>query len=255
MTNRQQEYVCFSAFLVGLSWAICLLFSLYSATGGGFGVIEKYGQFGDFFGMINSLFTGLALVGLVYTVLLQRDQIDLQQKESRRQAREQFLTARLNARVAVLQAEAAQQELALSSSSKASDASVRGMMKRLNKTRMRIEILATEANQGFDSGVWVPAIEKEAIRQFLVYGLEELTAMFDQFEKDDDLQSISNLVDATCQELEDFIYAFRVQYPDMSSSFKGVIELLKRDPSNLKGAIGWCRSANFYFPRGVHPWV
>ena len=41
----------------------------------------KQGQFGDMFGAINALFTALAFAGLIYTVLLQRDQLALQQKE------------------------------------------------------------------------------------------------------------------------------------------------------------------------------
>lgn len=39
------------------------------------------GQFGDMFGAVNALFTALAFAGLIYTVLLQRDQLALQQRE------------------------------------------------------------------------------------------------------------------------------------------------------------------------------
>ena len=42
---------------------------------------EKQGQFGDMFGAVNALFTALAFAGLIYTVLLQRDQLALQQQE------------------------------------------------------------------------------------------------------------------------------------------------------------------------------
>lgn len=41
----------------------------------------KQGQFGDMFGAVNALFTALAFAGLIYTVLLQRDQLALQQQE------------------------------------------------------------------------------------------------------------------------------------------------------------------------------
>jgi hypothetical protein len=41
----------------------------------------KQGQFGDMFGSVNALFTALAFAGLIYTVLLQRDQLALQQQE------------------------------------------------------------------------------------------------------------------------------------------------------------------------------
>jgi len=41
----------------------------------------KQGQFGDMFGAVNALFTALAFAGLIYTVLLQSDQLALQQEE------------------------------------------------------------------------------------------------------------------------------------------------------------------------------
>lgn len=39
------------------------------------------GQFGDMFGAVNTLFSGLALVGLVYAILLQRQDLELQRRE------------------------------------------------------------------------------------------------------------------------------------------------------------------------------
>lgn len=39
------------------------------------------GQFGDVFGGANALFSGLAFAGLIYTVLLQREELSLQRKE------------------------------------------------------------------------------------------------------------------------------------------------------------------------------
>jgi CRISPR/Cas system CMR-associated protein Cmr5 small subunit len=41
----------------------------------------KRGQFGDMFGGINSLFSGLAFAGLIYTIILQRKELTLQRKE------------------------------------------------------------------------------------------------------------------------------------------------------------------------------
>lgn len=41
------------------------------------------GQFGDMFGGINALFTGLALAGVIYTILLQRHDLELQREELR----------------------------------------------------------------------------------------------------------------------------------------------------------------------------
>lgn len=42
---------------------------------------EHRGQLGDLFGVVNSLFSGLAFAGLIYTVYLQREELSLQRKE------------------------------------------------------------------------------------------------------------------------------------------------------------------------------
>lgn len=39
------------------------------------------GQFGDVFGAVNALFSGLAFAGLIYTVFLQREELGLQRRE------------------------------------------------------------------------------------------------------------------------------------------------------------------------------
>lgn len=54
---------------------------------------ETRGQFGDMFGAVNSLFSGLALAGVVYTVLLQQEEIKRQRIEEHRNevARQQQL--------------------------------------------------------------------------------------------------------------------------------------------------------------------
>ena len=43
--------------------------------------LENRAQFGDSFGMINSLFSGLAFAGIIYTILLQRKELALQRNE------------------------------------------------------------------------------------------------------------------------------------------------------------------------------
>ncbi len=44
---------------------------------------EEKGQFGDTFGAINALFSGLAFAGIIYTIQLQRKELGLQRKELR----------------------------------------------------------------------------------------------------------------------------------------------------------------------------
>lgn len=43
--------------------------------------LEKSGQFGDSFGVLNSLFSGLAFSGVIITILLQRKELALQRTE------------------------------------------------------------------------------------------------------------------------------------------------------------------------------
>lgn len=42
---------------------------------------EERGQFGDMFGAVNALFSGLAFVGLIITLILQRRELELQRQE------------------------------------------------------------------------------------------------------------------------------------------------------------------------------
>lgn len=42
---------------------------------------EKQGQFGDQFGAVNALFSGLAFAGLIFTIILQKKELALQREE------------------------------------------------------------------------------------------------------------------------------------------------------------------------------
>ena len=42
---------------------------------------EKRGTFGDMFGAVNSLFSGLAFAGIIIAILLQKRELSLQRKE------------------------------------------------------------------------------------------------------------------------------------------------------------------------------
>jgi hypothetical protein len=54
--------------------------------------LEQRGQFGDMFGAVNSLFTGLAFAGLIATIFLQRDELALQRTELQLQRDEMILS-------------------------------------------------------------------------------------------------------------------------------------------------------------------
>src|SRR4051812_35517513 len=69
--------------VLGISGLVLLLWLSYGILipfyfGSNF---EKGGQFGDGFGAINSLFTGLGIVGLVYTINLQIQMYESQKKQ------------------------------------------------------------------------------------------------------------------------------------------------------------------------------
>jgi uncharacterized membrane protein YedE/YeeE len=41
----------------------------------------RQGQFGDMFGGLNTFFSGLAFLGVIYAIILQREELSLQRKE------------------------------------------------------------------------------------------------------------------------------------------------------------------------------
>ena len=53
---------------------------------------EQRGTFGDQFGAVNALFSGLAFAGLIYTIILQRHDLKLQRRDLLYQRRELELT-------------------------------------------------------------------------------------------------------------------------------------------------------------------
>ena len=59
----------YGAFIIYISWPITL------------GNVDKAGVFGDSFGVLTALFSGLAFAGIVFTILLQREELKLQRKE------------------------------------------------------------------------------------------------------------------------------------------------------------------------------
>lgn len=59
---------------VVIVWALTFLLFFMSDS-------EKRGQFGDMFGAVNALFSGLAFAGLIITLILQRRELSLQRDE------------------------------------------------------------------------------------------------------------------------------------------------------------------------------
>ena len=68
------------------------------------------GEFGDMFGAVNALFSGLAFAGVILAILLQRQELKLQREELARSSKAQeaqeralVIAARLDANVALLE--------------------------------------------------------------------------------------------------------------------------------------------------------
>ena len=186
-----------AALVVVVAWLICFGFCLYAMNPSQSHNIESLGQFGDVFGSANALFTGLALVGLVYTVWLQREQnveVRKQTEELKKQVAsqevealgntwarksqscEQFLTARLNATLALLQACEAEASAAIGSRwfPRHSQDTLREIM----RLQQELAILRCEAQLGFDKGPWSQERELEAIRLYLVNLFQEMQNRF-----------------------------------------------------------------------------
>lgn len=108
--------LCIGGAVVGVVWAAILAITLlvYFRTDGA--TAARWGQFGDAFGTANALFSGLALLGVVYAILLQREDIEIQRLDLRAsvKAQKQAAIAQTSqARIAALSAAlAAKKEIA-----------------------------------------------------------------------------------------------------------------------------------------------
>lgn len=77
--NVDSKWTSYKAFsIVVLLWIASypIVYFLFSS-----GKVDQSGQFGDAFGAINALFSGLAFAGIILTILLQRKELELQRPE------------------------------------------------------------------------------------------------------------------------------------------------------------------------------
>lgn len=65
--------------------------------------IEQRGAFGDSFGAVNALFTGLAFAGLLFTIFLQQREIKLQREDFFEQLEEMKLSRGESTKLAIIQ--------------------------------------------------------------------------------------------------------------------------------------------------------
>ena len=85
MTEKQEETTRKEATPFKLASLIMLIIIIWLFTLIGvyasFDNWAERGQFGDLFGSINALFSGLALAGIIYTIYLQKQELSLQRSE------------------------------------------------------------------------------------------------------------------------------------------------------------------------------
>ncbi len=76
----------------GFTWLIITVIIIWIISGIAiwhiFPSLEERSHFGDMFGAVNALFSGLALAGVIYTIYLQRNELKLQRDELRLQREE-----------------------------------------------------------------------------------------------------------------------------------------------------------------------
>ena len=60
---------------------VSIVFFVWLIGGVGAFFVPERGTFGDMFGAVNSLFSGLAFAGVVYAILMQRKELELQRAE------------------------------------------------------------------------------------------------------------------------------------------------------------------------------
>jgi hypothetical protein len=262
MNREQRRVVTLFLTLVIVLWTACLCLTLWAMKPSQSRTLESLGQAGDLFGSVNSLFTGIAFVGLVYTVFLQHKQTDaieqqliLQKDEASRQAREQFLTVRLNAQIAALQAQVAHCSMLHSDQNEIAANSRRTTIRDLGMAQIYIEILGFEAQLGFEGGAWTPSIEKESIRRYFLRSIQQFVAEWDDFEANSNRIATLKSMRGASEQFMTLAGLIRVKYPDIYLQCKNVAELLNRDPVDPVPAIGWCRGAETFFQRGQFPWI
>jgi len=103
--KKYRKPLCCVIVVVLLLWLAVLAITLGVFFCGSETMAAKWGQFGDAFGVLNALFSGLALLGVIAALLMQREDIDLQLEEMRESVTAQKAAAAMQekqARIAAL---------------------------------------------------------------------------------------------------------------------------------------------------------
>lgn len=98
LSKKQVVAIVLTAITILILWLLNLIVLIKHHSSTASSQIGDRGTFGDMFGAVNSLFSGFAFGGIIWTILLQRNELKLQReesKQSRDEAIEQNKTLRL----------------------------------------------------------------------------------------------------------------------------------------------------------------
>jgi hypothetical protein len=89
LPKKKDQILLYLLLVVTLAWGIFWILMIHSSNFAkdSTGWAER-GQFGDMFGALNALFSGLAFAGIIYTIRQQKEELELQREELRLTRRE-----------------------------------------------------------------------------------------------------------------------------------------------------------------------
>lgn len=74
--NKQYKVLAVLSSIIFLAWVLSGIITYYAASNW-----SDRGTIGDMFGAVNSLFSGLAFAALIYTIIMQREEIKMNREE------------------------------------------------------------------------------------------------------------------------------------------------------------------------------
>lgn len=163
---RRIRHVIFPLVLFGTVFALWICYQLWIEYR--YQAMEVRGQHGDMFGGLNTLFSGLAFAGLIYTVLLQREELSLQRRELELTREELHRTAKAN--------EEAAKALAKQIDTQLLAARISGMSALLTSCNERLADIS-RMNEGFRSKNQMTSVDNPELkthREKLETELEQL---------------------------------------------------------------------------------
>jgi hypothetical protein len=257
-----------AALFVGLAWLNLRNSTLKAYHPAANSEMSERGQFGDAFGSVNALFTGLALVGLVYTAVLQQGQLNEQRKEIvaqdeatrdnraalARQNRAQFLSARLQAQTAIVHAHSEGLKGFNKTYSELSPFEKHEAVRSAKRLKIGVELLLLEAQWEFDDREWSPSVQKETIRLYLTRLLRWYVGSYERLEGKWSEFSFNDYMQAARLDVEILGESYGYIHPEIKPAIKPIMDMLNRPFTDLKITMEWLAGAETTVLSRESPW-